>query len=164
MKQQLSKLGKWFYRNAIWPWKKYLHFAASNSHGSWYPSTVEHIEPLIFGDVAIVVLVCCQEIFSQLNRLEIWPIFVTLFWMMAPLNVFWVPLFVHLHLSSLVCTFLLCLLLKMLVWSLTRFLKKWNKKICIFIVLSHLIQKVSLKLRFFNHILFLLVSLTGLTG
>ena len=36
------------------------------SHCGGDPGIIEHIEPLIFGDVSIVVFVCCQEIFSQL--------------------------------------------------------------------------------------------------
>ena len=36
-------------------------------HGGGHPRAVEHVEPLLLGDVAVVVLVRLQEILSQLK-------------------------------------------------------------------------------------------------
>ena len=92
--------------------KKYLHFWTyckifqQNSHCGGDPSVIEHIEPLIFGDVAIVVFVCCQEIFSQLKDNQILKIQFIIRVRIPPLIFFLVPPFVRLLPSSLVYTFL----------------------------------------------------------
>ena len=78
LKPKFRKLGNDFITMQFWQYqglsgKKYLHFLThckifkQNSHCGGDPSVIEHIEPLIFGDVAIVVFVCRQKIFSQLK-------------------------------------------------------------------------------------------------
>ena len=95
--------------------KKYLHFLThcqifkQNSHCGGDPSVIEHIEPLIFGDVAIVVFVCRQKIFSQLR--EYYQVLVDKYFSIKqtvkilPLIFFLVPPFVRLLPSSQVYTF-----------------------------------------------------------